>query len=644
VTALAGYWAFDRADDAEARCDRMLKAQVHFAPDPPVTRSEPGIALGRRLYRLLPEDAFDREPAVGAGSGAMLAADVRLDNRDELAEALDVSPAEAARLADAGLLMLALERWDEAALDRLVGDFAFAHWDPRRRRLLLARDHLGQRPLHFHRGDGFFAFASMPKGLHALPEIPIAPDAQAIADFLALMPETGSGSFFRGVERVEPGHLLLVRESGIETRKHWRPSLEPLRLAGADEYAEALREHFDRAVSARLRGSRGRVAAHLSGGLDSAAVAATAARLLAVEQGKVTAYTAVPGEHFTGRGVRNSIADEGPLAAGVAALHPNIEHVLIRSGAKSPFAELDRNFFFYERPVLNLCNMVWADAINADASRRGLRVLLTGNIGNMSISYDGMPLLSQLLARGRLLRLAREILLLRRHGTRLGTSAAQAFGPLIPAPIWRAIARLRGKGRNLTDYSAINPGLAAELGMTGRAAARGLDLSYRPRRDPIETRLWVLSRVDPGNYHKGNLGRWGIDTRDPTADRRLVEFCLRVPVEQFLSGGIRRALARRAFADRLPEALLRETRKGYQAADWHEGLSAARGELRDETARMVESDSASAAIDTDLLARLETDWPAGGWDEDSKIEKYRLALLRGVSTGHFVRKAAGSNR
>ncbi len=90
----------------------------------------------------------------------------------------------------------------------------------------------------------------------------------------------------------------------------------------------------------------------------------------------------------------------------------------------------------------------------------------------------------------------------------------------------------------------------------------------------------MLRRVDLGNYHAGILGGWGVDQRDPTADRRLVEFCLNVPPEQNLVNGETKALARRAFAGRLPQDVIASRGKGYQAVDWHEGLTAARDSLR----------------------------------------------------------------
>jgi asparagine synthase (glutamine-hydrolysing) len=643
MTALAGYWAFGDADEPLGRCERMLRAQQVYAPDPPAFWSVGDLALGRRLFRTLPEDRFDRGPVTGGGGRWTLVADIRLDNRGELCAALGIEAERAAILSDAAVAMAAVERWGEEVVDRLIGDFALALWDRDRARLLLARDFLGQKPLHYHRGAGFFAFSSMAKGLHALPEIPAAPNNEAVAAFVALMPEDGPETFFAGVEKVQAGHAVVVTRDGLRSERWWKPPLRDLGLNGAEEHAEALREHFDRAVADRLRVAGGGIASHLSAGLDSSTVTATAARLLAPGGGRLTAFTAVPHEGFSGKAPAEVILDEGPHAASLAAMYPNIDHVLVPNKG-SPVGSLDRHFFLNERPVLNLCNTVWINQIQDLARDRGLRVLLTGARGNMSISYDGMPFLTQLASSGRLLRLARESWALVRNGTRAGTVAAQTIGPFLPGVVWRAIGRMRGRGRKLTDYTAINPEAIEALRLRELAAERGLDPSYRPRRDARETRLWALARSDMANYNKGTLGGWGIDTRDPTADRRLIEFCLAVPLDQYLRDGRRRALVRTAFADRLPPAIVDERRKGYQAADWYEGMTAARGVIAEELGRIAAFAPARASLDTAKMERLVREWPAGGWTKQATIEKYRLALMRGVSAGHFVRKASGSNQ
>jgi asparagine synthase (glutamine-hydrolysing) len=645
VTALAGIWNFAGDPAARESCARMLSAQAVYGPHGTNAWADGGVALGRALFRSLPEDRFDRQPLAGAEGRFRLVADVRLDNRDELAEALGFDGAAARTMADAQFLLAAWERWGERAFDRLLGDYAFALWDAAERHLVLARDPLGMRPLHYHRAAAFVAFASMPKGLHALADVPLAPDEATVTDLLARLPECGPGSYFAGISRVEPGHFVVVGARGAEVRRHWQPVRNTLRLASADAYAEALRAEFDRAVGARLRGADGRVASHLSGGRDSGAVTATAARLLAASGGTVTAYTSVPREGYAEPDPAGRMGDEGPLAAATAALQPNIEHVLVRTGGQAMFERLDRDFYLFERPLHHLCNQQWVSAINDAARDRGGGILLTGQIGNVTISYAGIEWLAQLAGSGHWLRLAHESRALVRAGRmRWRRAAATSVGPWLPMPVWRLLRRaLDGSADPLAGVSAITPQQRLASRIDARSAACGTNLSDRPGRDPWETRIAVLRRADPGNYGKGVLGGWGLDMRDPTADRRLVEFCLSVPPEQYLRQGQPAALAARAFADRLPAAVLEGRRKGLQAADWHMALSEDRASLRQEIARLADLPAAGRLLDLPRLAALEERWPAGEWHSREVSAAYRILLLRATSIGHFLRKASPSN-
>jgi asparagine synthase (glutamine-hydrolysing) len=163
------------------------------------------------------------------------------------------------------------------------------------------------------------------------------------------------------------------------------------------------------------------------------------------------------------------------------------------------------------------------DPINDAARARKLPVVLTGQMGNMSISYGGETLLPQLIRSGRWLRWLREGsgVVRNRHMRPLGVLNA-SFGPYVPLPLWTWINKvLEDRSVGLESYSALNPERVAALRLDTLAKERALDLSYRPRKDGFETRLWVLRRLDLGNYHKGILGGWGIDQRDPTTDRRL---------------------------------------------------------------------------------------------------------------------------
>jgi asparagine synthase (glutamine-hydrolysing) len=639
MTALAGFWRFGGGGDVGSSCARMLRGQGIYARDKPAEHGDGEMAMGRALWKLLPEDGFDRRPQVGREGNLVLVADARLDNREELLGALGI-PA-GSPLSDAELILRAAEAWGEAFVGRLLGDFALALWDRRARRLLLARDFLGQRPLHYHRGDGFFAFASMPKGLHALSEIPYAPNPQSSADFMVLMPQTGTETFFAGIERVEPGHACIVDPGGLRSSPYWQPNLETIRLAGDSEYAEALRERIDIAVARRLRGVGARVGSHLSGGLDSNAVCSAAARQMDERGGKVVAFTSVPAEGAGGNR-SGGFGDEGQLAALAAAAYPNVEHVMVRADRRSPAAALDRHFFLYERPVTNLANMGWWDEINDAARDRRLDVILTGQAGNLGFSHAGVDWLPELFRTGHWWKLARIAAGLRRHGWPAARIAGTVVGPYLPRRAWDVLLRLAGRSRqDMIADSCVNRELEETL--EDRARERGFDPRLGPRRGSAELRLATLRRYDPGNHNKGMLAGWGLDLRDPTADRELVEFCLRVPAEQFVLGGVPRSLARRAIAGRVPDPILAETRKGVQAADWYVALDRSREEVEAELERIAGCAPAIGIVDTGKLAALVENWPERGW-HDPKIERaYRNALLRAVSAGHFVRKASGAN-
>ena len=135
--------------------------------------------FGFRQFKITREDAFVSQPVSGPG-GVLLVADARLDNRETLAAALAwAEPLD--RTPDSALVLAAYLLWGADCAAELLGDFAFAIWDPGARRLLLARDHMGQRHLFYHRGDGFLAFATEVKGLWALPDVPQALSEAGIA-------------------------------------------------------------------------------------------------------------------------------------------------------------------------------------------------------------------------------------------------------------------------------------------------------------------------------------------------------------------------------------------------------------------------------------------------------------------------------
>jgi asparagine synthase (glutamine-hydrolysing) len=637
MTALAGHIAFS-ADSPAAPCAAMLDAQAIYGHETRY-RSLGQAAFGRRLWPLTPEDAFDEGPLLAASGRLMLCADVRIDNRSELATMLTL-PQALNRMSDAAVMLAAYEQWGDSAFNRLQGAFAVMIWDAEQQSLTLARDPLGERPLHYHVGHSFIGVSSMPVGLHALPAIPYAAHTAAMADFLALVPETGSESFFEGVERALPGHVTVINKQGkIRANRYWHPSLEPLNFSDDQDYVVAVRETFDTAVASRLRRVRGALGSHLSAGLDSSGVTTTAARLSKPDE--LFAFTSVP----TGDvgDTPDVINDEGPLAAATAELHPNIKHIRITAGRTSPLGGLDRHFQLYQRPVLNPCNAVWNDAINNAAQARGVKVMLTGQMGNMTISHSGIQQLSQLARRGALPALLQLMFQMRGRGHRWPGLVAGAVGPFVPPAFWLWLTRRFDRAVDLDHYSALRSDAFDAFGIGERAKERGLDLTYRPWADSKAMRLWALRRVDLGVYYKGTLAGWGIDLRDPTADRRLIELTLRIPERQFILNGECRSIARRAFVDRLPPAVVSERRRGLQAADWRLGVANAEQAIGEELEAFERNPQARMLIDIERLKQANADWPNADLKAESSTMLYRYAMLRAVAAGHFLRKVGRTN-
>jgi len=271
--------------------------------------------------------------------------------------------------------------------------------------------------------------------------------------------------------------------------------------------------------------------------------------------------------------------------------------------------------------------------------------MLTGTYGNRGFSYSGLASLPELFRKGRAIRWWQTAhALARRSGWSWPHAIAQTLGPWVPARAWLwLLRRRRGQYFGLNDYCAIKPERLAELDLTGRARERNWDLALRPSKDGSLERLLWLGEADGGCLYKGTLAGWQIDERNPLGDRRLLEFCLAVPTEQFVAGGMPRALARRALADRVPRSVSEALPRGLQSADWHVQLTAARPQLASELARLAACPQADRLLDLDRLQRLVDDWPEGGWETGKIVSQYRTGLLCAVSAGHFLRRTAGGN-
>lgn len=547
-------------------------------------------------------------------SGTTVVAEARLDER-------------AGPDSDPALVAAACDRWGADAPAHLYGEFAFARWDPAERSLTLARDAVGVRALFYWFDGHRVAFATAIHHLLALPEVPRDLDELRLADFMVGATEAPERTIYRHIHRVPAGGTATFRDGSVRTARYWTlDGIAPVRLASDKAYVEAARERLDAAVRSRIP-ETGKVGAMLSGGFDSAAGAATAARLLG-ERG-LTAFTRVSGAYNP----YTPSFDEQALAGQVAAMYPNMNWVVV-----DPVHQAERD----TRPEIeaaamglptNGFPMTWFEPLHQRAAAMGIRTLFSGAQGNATLSWSGNALAYEQIRGGRWLAALRG----GTHGKR--DALAAAFEP-------RGLRRWR-KGRGGHGYwrlmTALSPDFLDGLAYGDHARSpahdiiRDVPLSGRERRWSM---LHAEDRYDRLAWLRGVTPH---EMVDPFTDRRLVQFTLGVPESQYQRGGVRRWLARRVLADRLPAELLAQRGRGRQVGEWYHLGNLRREHTAQAVEQLAQSPLASRVLDVAHLKKLVDTWPR---DADSAIEterQHRYVLHYSVTVGAFLRWHEGQN-
>ena len=570
------------------------------------------------LVPTLPEDVWDHQPLVFDDS--ILVADIRLDNREELWEALSITASDLKETSDSALLAAAWLKWGVDLLRRCIGDFSVAVYSTDRRRLWLARSVGGARPLFYSATAGQTAFASMPSGLMANPEQRRGFNFSHLALALDEREEANSdATCFEGIRRVRPGEVVTIGQNGVERQPIWTPSLEPLHLRSTSEYVEAYRGVLDESVRCRLRRSVSMIGSHLSAGYDSNAVTATAARLLE-DKAQLIALTAAPRRGYAGPTFAGRPADELALAA-VTARHHHIRHHVGRSHA-DPRDLFREQAGLYQDPIRNVLNSAWDFCLRQAAQQSGANVILTGDLGNLTLNAGGIDVLSDLVRSSRWLTWVREAFAARRNYSALSI-IGNSIDPQIADTMRRGRAMLSpARHRQRTSF------LRAEWETASQKTAASNDGANSRRWESIES-------FDPGRVWKGALAETGTETRCPMIDRRVIEFSLRLPPEQLFLEGAPSPLAKAALCDRVPQEILSKRLRGYQAADWHEWFT------RDVARTMMEeisvSKSAQELLDLDRLSTAIARWPAVALESAQVVNCYTSAIPRALATGYLLR-------
>jgi asparagine synthase (glutamine-hydrolysing) len=593
-----------------------------------------GVAVASRIRDHHPGQRAERQPACSDDGSVVVVADVRLDNRGELDVALGIPHS----WPDSRLVLTAYQRWGPACLNRLVGVYALAVVDASRGGVLLVRDHLGSRPLVIHERPGLTAFASNALALTALEGVGHLVDEQRAVEVLSLT-YASDRTFVAGVRWVPPGHAVWVNTKGPRWWRWWEPDPGRISDLGSPRaHAVAMRATFDEVVRAQIRAGEV-VGAELSGGLDSTAVAATAARVLSPRS--VLTYTAVPPPGWRGPTRRGWDADESALVGDLILRHPNLRPTFVDTrGSALIEGRYERYWELGGGPPRNPCNFTWTDAIYRSAAEDGVTTLLTGALGNQAFSADGPDWLWDLLRAGRLGQLVAETA----HWSQArGVGWPQTLRRhLLPGLTPITLVRLRRRLGLATD--PVTAWLAGTAVRRECVNVAGL-VAARPQLDPripLPHRLALWSAVGDAGGQADTAAaldaHWRIDRRDPTGDRRLFELALTQPEWARRHDGLTRAVAREAMADRLPPSIVWRTRRGEQLPDWLERMTDARAEIATEVTAARDHPLSSRLIDVERLSRLVDAWPEPGRGaEPAVIRDYRFTLLRALVVSRYLR-------
>ncbi len=486
--------------------------------------------------------------------------DGRLDNRAELIARLvaqgEASAAQASDLPDRDLVLRLFRRHGEAMPALLLGDFAFAIWNAKRQTLFCARDCMGARPFYYTVQPGYFALASEDEALLALRGMDPAPNLDRVA--YALCPAFNafdwSKSWLEQVNILMPGTALMVTaaDGRVRLSTWWEPPRPELRqFSSDDEGLEAFGAVMEQAVRDRTR-DLDAIGLIASGGMDTATVAVAAAHVR--EARPLRFFSTVDDDLTQCIESRAIVALGSTLGAELHRLHvPSMRGMCCQ-------ADVDA---FYERPhpVDNTIGLVAMMCLGA--SRTGQRVLLHGATGDLALHATDDYLMRFAAERG--WRAAwHEARAAQQHHTYVqGSSLArlwlrsayEEWTPPAAKAGWRAFRRhLRGARTNWMAE-------AGDLGQQQQIAWRMREASLRSERaawvaprtvSEHREALWPIGIVRGLEGYERVAGRYGVELRDPFADRRLIEFCLALPLHLRTREGWTKFMARRWAASYLP--------------------------------------------------------------------------------------------
>lgn len=531
---------------------RMCDVIEHRGPDDAGYYFADGVAIGMRRLSII-DVAEGRQPISNEDGSVRIVFNGEIYNYRELRELLLARGHMLATRTDTETIVHLYEDEGENCVNRLRGMFAFAIWDERQRRLFIARDRVGKKPLHYTMVGDTLVFGSEIKSLLQHPGVKREVNLEAISDFLSFGYVPDPATAFRGIYKLPPGHTLTFQDGQVSTRRYWDfdySGLESQTLSDEREYIEQLRELIADSVRVRLE-SEVPLGAFLSGGIDSSTVVAAMAR----EMGQPVKTFSI--------GFSESTFDELHYAR-IAARHFGADH---QEFVVTPDVcqLVDEIVWHHDEPFADVSSI--PTYVVAKMAREHVTVVLSGDGGDELFGgYERYAIDRQ-----------------RQRYERL------------PRPVRRGLLRMsqilpRGTyGKGFLRNIALEPGARYVDSVTyfNQDAQRALFTEESRRTlagyDPAASfeqafaapacrdRLERLLYLDSKTYLPGDIlvkvdrmsMAHSIETRAPLLDQRLIEFVQTIPAPLKLRGLEGKYILKRAVEGLVPGEILHRPKQGF---------------------------------------------------------------------------------
>jgi asparagine synthase (glutamine-hydrolysing) len=540
----------------------MLDALRHRGPDGEGIEQDTSAVFGHRRLSII-DLVGGRQPLVNADRSIWLVCNGEIYNYRELRRDLEARGQTFLTHSDCEVIIGLYEHYGDELLAKLRGMFAFALWDARKRRLLMARDHLGQKPLYYAHTARGFAFASEIKALLAFDPTLRVMNLRALDQYFALRLVAPPLSMFRGVHKLPPAHLLILEgNSKPQVKRYWQLEYQPKLRQSEDVLLDELEEKIDEALRLHLV-SDVPVGALLSGGLDSSLLVAMLAKRVGVKNLQ-TFTIGLPYPRF----------DEAPVAREVARLCGTDHHE--RTLSTSLVSLLPELIFHLDEPSDPLSLCVYQVA---ELARKHVKVVIGGDggdelfggydryYGNLyADQYARVPQAIRRAVIGRALGLfptvnwyksvGHQLQWLHRlsfltGGERYASSLSYFY---FDAPMRAGLFTAEAM-RELHGFSAENAIISAYEAAAGAPLDRMLaaDSEVRLPDHPV----MITDRMSMAH---------GLEARSPFMDHRLAEYVARLPSDMKIKGRNLRIAQRKLVHRYLPKEVLNRPKQGFSSA------------------------------------------------------------------------------